>query len=48
MPHYSIGIDIGSVAVKGILFDGSPVKAALVPTGWNPREAVLSFVLNLV
>ena len=47
MPHYSIGIDIGSVAVKGILFDGSPVKKALIPTGWNPREAALQVLENL-
>ncbi len=47
MPHYSIGIDIGSVAVKGVLFDGSVRETALGPTGWNPRETALQVLEKL-
>lgn len=35
---YSIGIDSGSVATKGVLFDGEKViKKIIVPTGWSPK-----------
>ncbi len=34
---YSIGVDSGSVATKGVLFDGKKiVKKIIVPTGWSP------------
>lgn len=34
---YSIGVDSGSVATKGVLFDGEKiVKKIIVPTGWSP------------
>ena len=34
---YSIGVDSGSVATKGVLFDGEKiVKKLIVPTGWSP------------
>lgn len=37
---YSIGIDCGSVATKGILFDGSNIiKSHIIPTGWSPQGA---------
>lgn len=37
---YSIGIDAGSVATKGILFDGANiVKKVIIPTGWSPKQA---------
>lgn len=36
---YSIGIDSGSVATKGILFDGSNIlKKVIIPTGWSPKQ----------
>lgn len=35
---YSIGIDIGSVGTKGILFDGEIVDQVVMPTGWSPKE----------
>ncbi|SCI91141.1 2-hydroxyglutaryl-CoA dehydratase component A [uncultured Clostridium sp.] len=39
---YSIGIDSGSVATKGVLFDGSNiVKKIIIPTGWSPKCASL-------
>lgn len=42
---YSIGIDSGSVATKGILFNGKIVKKIIKPTGWNPKE-ISKNVLN--
>lgn len=36
---YSIGIDSGSVATKGVLFDGSDFEYKIVPTGWSPKNA---------
>ncbi|MGL5346295.1 MAG: acyl-CoA dehydratase activase [Peptostreptococcaceae bacterium] len=37
---YSIGIDSGSVATKGVLFDGENiVKKVIIPTGWSPKKA---------
>lgn len=36
---YSIGIDIGSVASKGVIFDGDKVTTKVIlPTGWSPKE----------
>lgn len=37
---YSIGIDSGSVATKGVLFDGDNiVKKVVIPTGWSPKTS---------
>lgn len=36
---YSIGIDSGSVATKGVLFNGSIIKEITIPTGWSPKMA---------
>ena len=33
------GVDVGSTAAKAVLFDGSIRSRAILPTGWNPREA---------
>lgn len=33
------GIDVGSTATKAVIFDGSILGLALIPTGWNPKEA---------
>ena len=38
----SVGIDIGSTATKAVVFDGGIRGRAVVPTGWEPREAALS------
>ena len=36
---YSIGIDSGSVATKGVLFDGEKIlKKIVIPTGWSPKS----------
>ena len=37
----SVGIDIGSTATKAVVFDGEVRGHAMVPTGWDPREAGL-------
>lgn len=34
-----LGLDIGSIAAKGVLLDGSKVYQAIIPTGWSPRDA---------
>ena len=36
---YSIGIDSGSVATKGVLFDGKNFEYKIIPTGWSPKGA---------
>lgn len=37
---YSVGIDVGSVAAKAVVFDGEKIIAReLIPTGWSPKEA---------
>lgn len=36
---YSVGIDVGSVATKGVLFNGEIVQAITIPTGWSPKGA---------
>ena len=45
-----IGLDIGSVAAKGILLDGDEEYRVLLPTGWSPRgagEAIIKELLDL-
>lgn len=45
---YSIGIDSGSVATKGVLFDGEKIlKKIVIPTGWSPKNASLEVFENL-
>lgn len=36
---YTIGIDAGSVATKGVLFQGGVVAQVIIPTGWSPQKA---------
>ncbi len=43
----AIGIDIGSVGTKGVLFDGSIAAVSLVPTGWDVKETARSVVASL-
>lgn len=38
----TVGIDIGSTATKAVLFDGEMRGSALVPTGWDPKQAGLA------
>jgi predicted CoA-substrate-specific enzyme activase len=37
----NVGIDIGSTATKAVVFDGEVRGKAVVPTGWEPKEAAL-------
>jgi predicted CoA-substrate-specific enzyme activase len=41
MAKFTAGIDIGSMATKAVIFDGEVRGEAVVPTGWEPREAGL-------
>lgn len=41
MAKLTAGIDIGSMATKAVIFDGEVRGEAVVPTGWEPREAGL-------
>lgn len=43
-----IGIDIGSVAAKGILLNGEEQHQILIPTGWSPRTAGESIIVDLL
>ena len=37
---YSVGIDVGSVAAKAVVFDGKDIIAQeKIPTGWSPKES---------
>jgi len=36
---YSAGIDIGSVATKGVIYNGEVAESVIIPTGWSPRDA---------
>ena len=46
---YSIGIDAGSVATKGVLFDGQAiVDYVILPTGWSPRKAAADNITRLL
>lgn len=35
----AVGLDIGSLAAKGILLDGERQFRVIIPTGWSPRKA---------
>jgi predicted CoA-substrate-specific enzyme activase len=35
----ALGLDIGSVAAKGVLLNGDDIRTAVASTGWNPRDA---------
>lgn len=36
---FSVGIDTGSVATKGVLFNGKILDQLTIPTGWSPKKA---------
>ncbi len=37
---YSVGIDVGSVAAKAVVFNGKEIIAKeIIPTGWSPKES---------
>ena len=43
-----LGIDIGSTAVKGVLYGGEALEWGLAPTGWSPRDAGQSMIAELL
>lgn len=36
---YTIGIDMGSVGTKAVLFDGEIKDKKIIPTGWSPKQS---------
>ena len=44
----TMGLDIGSVAAKGIILDGSNQYRALLPTGWSPRDTAEKIIEELL
>lgn len=43
-----IGIDIGSVATKGIIIEQGNQQRTIVPTGWSPRDAGQAIITQLL
>ncbi len=43
-----IGLDIGSMAAKGVFLQGEQTYFAVVPTGWSPREASQQLISSLL
>lgn len=43
-----MGIDIGSVATKGIIINGPVQCRAMVPTGWSPRDSGQEIIKQLL
>jgi len=39
MKKYALGLDVGSVAAKAVLYNGQGWESASIPTGWSPKEA---------
>ncbi|WP_042331224.1 acyl-CoA dehydratase activase [Desulfosporosinus orientis] len=42
------GIDVGSTATKAVIFDGTIRSYGIIPTGWNPKEAGRSVLLEVL
>ena len=40
------GLDIGSVAAKGVLLAGDKRWQVIVPTGWSPRQAGAAIIAS--
>lgn len=45
---YTIGIDAGSVATKGVLFSGGIIDSVIIPTGWSPQNAASQVLATLL
>jgi (R)-2-hydroxyacyl-CoA dehydratese activating ATPase len=46
---YSVGIDVGSVAAKAVVFDGKEIIAQeIIPTGWSPKESGLTLFESII
>ena len=44
----TIGLDIGSVAAKGVLLKGEQLYSKMIPTGWSPRNAGEQLINHLL
>ncbi|MBO8158188.1 acyl-CoA dehydratase activase [Thermosyntropha sp.] len=44
----SIGLDIGSVAAKGVMLAGDRSFKVVLPTGWSPRDAGHNIIEHLL
>ncbi len=44
----AVGIDLGSVAAKGVLLNGKSIHKIVIPTGWSPRDAGEQLLHNLL
>jgi len=44
----TVGMDIGSVASKGVLLSGDKKFSLVLPTGWSPRDAGEQILANLL
>ncbi len=44
----AVGIDLGSVAAKGVLLNGKTTYKTVIPTGWSPRDAGEQLLNNLL
>lgn len=45
---YYVGIDIGSVACKGVLFREDMLDKKLIATGWNPQQSGKNILSDLL
>lgn len=45
---YSLGIDIGSVATKAVLFNGKMIDQTILPTGWSPKQTGKKIMTKLL
>ncbi|MDD2586620.1 MAG: acyl-CoA dehydratase activase [Syntrophomonadaceae bacterium] len=43
-----IGLDIGSVAAKGVMLDNYAQHQIVIPTGWSPRDAGEQLIYKLL
>lgn len=43
-----IGIDIGSVATKGVIINDAVQRMSMIATGWSPRDAGLAVIGQLL
>lgn len=43
-----VGLDIGSVAAKGVMLDRGRMHRVMIPTGWSPRDASEELIYQLL
>lgn len=48
MKKWAIGLDVGSVAVKGVIYDGTSWQSIIEPTGWAPKNTARQVYENLL